>query len=340
MAVSSPKNSFEFLAAQMNDAETQWSLGTFGALAEFMRDADEPFRFQREDGSLALMTARGGIRIAPPADMRLAAFETTTRESWAHRVALCLHQDHCGMNRRGALTELGPDEDALRVQDRDAILFDLGIGALQADLCIRVADPALASQLRAHAGCSLLEPGSVAMGLIVAASPHRVFMTQLGRIEVYQQIPDPHGKSPQGPHTHVLPKLLSHRRTHSANEQIPEGWVPCAHLYPAHPTRDTLGQSRPFDPARHDAFQSMLRIYGNPDFIALKQQVAAAVAAGQDPSVIEVTGHRFARTNVRVTLRQLKAQREETPSLAAWMAAHERAGETDVDDKDRHRHHR
>jgi hypothetical protein len=324
----------------MNDAETQWSLGTFGALAEFMRDADEPFAFRRTEDTLALTTARGGIRITPPADMRLAAFETTTRESWAHRVALCLREDRCVMSRRRGLTELGPDDAALRAEDRDAILFDLGIAALQADLCIRVADPELAAKLRVHTGHALLEPGSAAMGLIVAASPHRVFMTRLGRIEVYQPIPDAKGKSPEGPHTHVLPKLLSHGRTHAATEQVPDGWVPCAHLYPAHPARDALGQSRRFDAARHDAFQNMLRIYGNPEFIALKQRVASAVAAGEDPSVIEVTGQRFARTNVRVTLRQLKALREDTPSLAAWMAAHERAGEIDGDDEERHRHHR
>jgi hypothetical protein len=337
--VAVPDAAFAFLADQIGNPETQWSLGTFGALAEFMRDADEPFELGRDEQRLALVTARGGIRIAPPSELRLVAFETTTRESWAHRVALCLPEQRCGMNRRTALTELGPDREALRPQDRSAILFDLGIGALQADLCVRVADPALVEKLRAHAGSVLLEPGSPAMGLIVAASPHRVFMTRLGRIEVYQPIPDPHGRSPQGPHTHVLPKLLAHRRTHSANEQIPEGFVPCAHLYPAHPARDGFGQDRPFDPARHAAFQAMLHRYGDPRFIALKERVAAAVAAGADPSVIDVTGQRFARTNVRVTLRQLKALHEETPSLAAWMAAHERSGEID-EDEERHRHHR
>jgi hypothetical protein len=83
----------------------------------------------------------------------------------------------------------------------------------------------------------------------------------------------------------------------------------------------------------------MLRMFGDPEFFALKQRVVAAVAAGEDPSVVAVTGQRFARTNVRVTLRQLKAAQEETPSLAAWMAAHERAGEIE-NDEDRHRHHR
>ena len=42
---------FDLLAGQMTDAEAQWSLGTFGAIAEFSRDHGEPFEFtlgQRE----------------------------------------------------------------------------------------------------------------------------------------------------------------------------------------------------------------------------------------------------------------------------------------------------
>jgi hypothetical protein len=65
---------FEFLASQMINAETQWSLGTFGAIAEFMRDLDEPFTFQRGKASLTVTTVRGGMRIKPPAEMRLVAF--------------------------------------------------------------------------------------------------------------------------------------------------------------------------------------------------------------------------------------------------------------------------
>ena len=32
---------FACLADRMDDSETHWSLGTFGAIAEFMRDPDE-----------------------------------------------------------------------------------------------------------------------------------------------------------------------------------------------------------------------------------------------------------------------------------------------------------
>ena len=35
-------SAFELIEAQLADPDAQWSLGTFGAIAEFMRDADEP----------------------------------------------------------------------------------------------------------------------------------------------------------------------------------------------------------------------------------------------------------------------------------------------------------
>ena len=56
------------------------------------------------------------------------------------------------MNGRTVLTELGADARALRERDRDAVLFDLGLGALQVDCCVRIADPEVAAQLRAHCG--------------------------------------------------------------------------------------------------------------------------------------------------------------------------------------------
>jgi hypothetical protein len=85
----------------------------------------------------------------------------------------------------------------------------------------------------APCGRSVFEPGNPAMGVILAANPHRVFISRIGRIEVYQPIPPATGKSPDGPHTHVLPKLLRSKRSHPATEPIPDGWVPCAHFYPA-----------------------------------------------------------------------------------------------------------
>ena len=267
-----------FLAGQMADAETQWSLGSFGAIAEFARDDDEPVELSR-GGSLSAVTDRGAIRIEAAPQLKPFAFETTTKHDWSQRIALCLPEDACAMSERSVLTELGPDSQALRSRDREAILFDLGLGTLQADCCVRVSDAAVAAQLRAHCGHPVF--ASPAMGIILASSPHRVFVSRLGRIEVFQPIPAPNGRSPEGPHTHVLPALLRHRRTHAATEPIPDGLVPCAHVYPAHPTKDMRGHSRAFDHARYEAFQAILDRYGDPKFVALKQNVVRAILAGR-----------------------------------------------------------
>ena len=136
----------------MVDAETQWSLGTFGAIAEFARDPTSRPMSGASAPALLAVTGRGGIRIEPHDDMRLFAFETTTKESWSPRVALCLPHERSAMNTRAVLTELGPDTEALRSEDRGGVLFDLGIDALQADACVRVADPAVAAKLRAYCG--------------------------------------------------------------------------------------------------------------------------------------------------------------------------------------------
>jgi hypothetical protein len=69
----------------------------------------------------------------------------------------------------------------------------------------------------------------------------------------------------------------------------------------------------------------MLGLFGDPDHLAFKRRVFAAVAAGDDPSIVSVTSNRFARTNVRVALRQIKAAGDEVrpAALATWLAAHE-----------------
>jgi len=293
----------EFLAAQIADPETQWSVGTFGALAEFMREPDEPAHI----AALEAVTQRGAIRLTPAADMQPFAFETTTRESWTGRIALCLPHERAAMSGRTVLTELGPDTKALRECDRDAILFDLGIGGGQVDCLIRVSDPDLIERLRRAVRRPVFAPDSDAMPAIVPASPHRVFVSRLGRIEVYQPIPPPDGQSPEGPHTHVLSDLLRHRRTHPATEPIPAGYVPCAYLYPAHPAQDMAGRPRPFDADRHARFQEMLRRYGDPETLAIKEQVISAVRQGTDPATLSLAKGRFTRTTVKVALRQIEA---------------------------------
>ena len=204
-----------------------------------------------------------------------------------------------------------------------ATLFDLGLNAVQVDCCIRTSHVELIEGLRSYIGRSLFEHGNPTMGLILRHSPHRVFITRAGRAEVYQTIPGHSGVSPEGPHTHVLPKLLAHGRTHAATEPIPAGWVSCAHLYPAHPLRDGYGRAVLFDAARHDRFQSLLRQFGDPAHVRLKDQIATALATGEKPSAITAPAERFARASVRIALRQARALGAPARDLAPWLAAYD-----------------
>ena len=167
--------------------------------------------------------------------------------------------------------------------------------------------------------------------MILAANPHRVFISRLGRIEVYQPIPPPSGRSPEGPHTHVLPRLLQSRRTHPATEPVPQGWIPCAHLYPPHPARDGRDEARPFDAAHHDAFQAMMTACGDPAALGTKRRVVEAVRAGEPPTA--VAGDRHGRISVRIALRQMKSQGHASAVLSAWLASFDSVAPDEADDE-------
>ena len=318
----------DFLA----DIEAGWSVGAFGAIAEFTRDAGEPAELNKASDRISVVTDKGGLRIVPRSDLRLIASESPTTESWSHRVALCLPQESCAMSRRTTLTEIGPDSGALRIQDRDGVLFDLGLGTLQIDACIRVSDADVVVALRNRTRRSVFAPEDDVMRIILATNPHRVFVSRIARAEVFQPIPPPGGRSPDGPHTHLLPKLLAHGRTHAATEPLPDSWIPCAHLYPAHPLRDQLGRKRAFRREHHAAFQALLERYGVPELVALKRQVVEAARAGREPDTVSLPRNRFARATVRVALRQLSAAEPSSQALLEWLLAHDRFDPLDTED--------
>jgi hypothetical protein len=331
MMMATTDNLMDFLAGQLADIEAGWSVGTFGAIAEFTRDAGEPAELHQTCDRISVVTNKGGLRIVSRRELRLIASESLTSESWSHRVALCLPQDFCAMSQRTTLTEIGPDGGALRTQDRNGVLFDLGLGTLQIDACIRVGEPDVVAALRSRTGKSVFAPENDVTRIILAANPHRVFVSRIGRAEVFQPIPPPGGRSPDGPHTHVLPKLLAHGRTHAATEPLPEGWIPCAHLYPAHPLRDQLGRMRAFRREHHAAFQALLERYGVPELVTLKRQVLEAAAVGRGPDTMSLRSDRFARATVRVALRQLSALEPLSPALIGWLSAHDRLDPADVE---------
>jgi hypothetical protein len=221
-------------------ASTSWSIGVLGAVAEFFRAQDEA---HTTDNATFVVTARGAIRISAIGSMRVAACTAAGGEPSS--IALCLPAADCSMHGRSVITEVGPDHRALRDRDRKAILFDLGLGSPYFDFHIRTADPAAIKCLRDGIGFSLFDPHHSLPRAIVAMHPHRVFVSRLGRIEVYQRIAGAGETTPDGPHTHLLPELLKTGRVHAPETPIPSGWIPCVNLYPGHPPQHQSGNDTP-----------------------------------------------------------------------------------------------
>lgn len=319
----------DFLHEQLLHPRSQWSIGTFGAIAEFSRVGNEGITIERHRNRLAAVSARGGISIRLDARCRPFASESIAYQGWSQQVALCMKSVDARMSARGALTEIGEDTEALRSEDRDGVLFDLGIAAPHIDFCIRVRDTKLLAQLRKHEGRLLYGWDNPALGAILDASPHRVFISRIGRVEVFQPIPRHGERSPEGPHTHLLPRLLKQRRTHAATEPIPNGYVPCAHVYPWHPADVSLGNEPVFDPDQHGYFQTVLRSFGAQEAIAIKDMVMQSVISGQNPPVETFVRSRVERANVRIALRQLKALNCESITLPNWIAAFDRVQSED-----------
>lgn len=292
------------LLDHIRDPGSSWSCGRFGAIAEFHRDADEPVEIATAPAIFAA-TSRGAIRIEVLPELRPVAYETITTciESWGQGVVLCLPRDVALMSGRTVVTELGLDVGAVRPQDRGAVLFDLGLGGAQAETCVRSADPETIAVLRSMCGTPLFAAIADRLQRLLALSPHRVFCCRMGRIEVYQPIPAPGGTSPEGPHTHVLPRLLANGRNHAATVPVPKGWLAGMSLFPAHPLYRASGAATSFDAARYDAFQWLMERYGEPALLAGKQ----AAFAGPD-SVIEDTEIETRRRALgfRVGQRQLR----------------------------------
>ena len=333
------------LRDRLTDAETGWSMGSFGAIAEFHQDSDEVTVID-EGANLRRATSRGGIHIKLSGQVRPVAYEAVSPRPhrWSHGVALCLPEDASVMNCRTVVTELGTDRDALREEDRDTILFDMGLcaagpGCRNVDFCVRADEPELIATLRAACGQSMFDSECRAMPAILQSHPHRVALTRLGRVEVYQLIGGPAtgGKSPPGPHTHVLPKLMASGRTHSANQPIPDGQIPCAMMYPGNPVIGSLGEDRDFDNALHDAFQKLFWNCGSEDQVAAKRQALDALKAGQPPESIGPDRSPASRIAVRVLCRQLKRDsRTELDGqlLERWCEFFDQTGQSGDEDGD------
>ncbi|WP_197277268.1 DUF6925 family protein [Sphingomonas profundi] len=313
--------SLELLGTLVRDPANGWSIGSFGAIGEFVRDADEPASIEESDRRIETTTARGAMRISTVEPLRPIAWDglAADGEGWSHTLAFCIPRPATAGR---TIRRLGADRDAIRESDRDAMLFDLGVGSGAVGMCLRTADRALAEAMIAAEGVPLLSVPAL-MGEVLRAQPHRVLLSPAGRIEVFQPIPPPGGKSPAGPHTHLLPKLIGTDRPHSANVPIPDDLQSALSMHPRSPWRTPLGEKQPYDPATDRAFAPMLARYGLADDAAVDAGLLDALRRRAAPELAGWPATRRGRTRARILLRRLAAAGD--GRVKPWRILHDRA---------------
>jgi hypothetical protein len=273
--------------------------------------------------AIGYVTGRGGIRVTPCAGLRILAYDTLSGdgETWGQTVAFC--RPRAMASARGYVCRIGADSGALRAEDHDAVLYDLGVGVGAVAMHVRTHDAALIAALDECQGKKLLGVESAGLtALFLQRHPNRVLSSPAGRIEVYAPIPPADGKSPSGPHTHLLPKLIASGRTHSANAPIPEGLQPVLMMHPRSPWRDVNGQRTPFHAEHDEHFEAMLVAYGMEEDWLVRREVEKAVNGGLAPGAFSPPRTRRGRAQMRITLRRL-AHRLGNEALSQWRALYD-----------------
>lgn len=326
MARGSASDLGALLRAHMDDRASSWSIGGYGAIAEFhWLPTDRPRR-QRDD--LQVVTDAGALSLELRDDVLPHPYLSVSRhpDRWLQGMALCLPWRRARREARTVLTELGADDDAVRSRDREAVVFDLGLALPHVDACVRSDSPPLLRALRAACGHPLLAPGNTVMAAIKEANPHRVFLSQLGRLEVYQPIgrAGQRPPTPLGPHTHVLPRLLATKRANAEDNDAPAYYRACAYLYPKHPLVDNLGRRKAYDSEAHAAFTTVLERWGDPRFLAERQRAMQAIRAGEDPRSYQAPGDANGRHAMRIAIRELAQQLGTNDVIQAWRSRFDR----------------
>lgn len=295
-----------------------WSMGSFGLIAEFHQDVDEPLLSDKPNEVLRA-TNRGAIHIDHVDDIVPVAYEILSKDEnrWQHGLALCLPAEKARMGGQTGLTDLGLDEKAVLEDHKSWRLFDLGINAIgsgcgQVDFCVRTNNEELITILLDNLGKPVFE--SAVMPEILKAHPHRIAITPIGRVEVFQKIggPDTGDKSPEGPHTHLLPKLIQSGNTHNANIPIPDGLIPCAYLHPESPMVDRLGANKPFNREAYVAFQKLLDLWGPEIYTSIKRDVFNQLKNGLSPDDPMNYESRVQRMAHRMAIRQARRLEQAT----------------------------
>jgi hypothetical protein len=316
-----PQPSFDILEQYLNDRSTSWSIGTFGAMAEFFHASTEPLRISKINTALTAKTSLGSIQFTYTKSMQLIPYEGLSKleGAWTQGVLVCIPITEAQMANRSVISEI-------KTKNKRSFIFDLGLCIRHLDICIKTDSKELIALFRANLGKSIFNPDLNLIEAIKNASPIRIFKSKSACIKVYSHIPTTDGSHPLGPHTHFSTKLLKHNQTQAATIPVPADYVPVLAFYPPNPIRDEIGSIRPFDIKGFEHFQDLLSTFQPKPLARVKHMFRQAMNKGVGPDECTLPSTKAERTTLRVAIRQHYHSHGPSVLLSKWKANYEPTG--------------
>jgi hypothetical protein len=220
-----PDDIRSFVADTMAPDGGAWVGGVYRAVAEFSIGADESVEVVESEGCLVARTSRAAMRIHVSDHVRALAFTNNGVIVLAVPRGRAPAFEHQGLIAMGLTPRPFGQTTA-----RDTYDFGFGFGC--SGFGIRTTDASLRHVLDGSVGHRWPELLAAAGRQILEASPSRVVIKPVGRIEVSTPIPLPGTETPPGPHTHFLPPLLAAARETAPGMDLPQACAPCVTYYP------------------------------------------------------------------------------------------------------------
>lgn len=227
-----------FVTSTLEAGHGTWVIGVVGAVAEFTAAQDADVDVHVDGDDITAFTQNGAMRVKINDDVRALTFDLPDWER-ASRIVLAVKRERGRLPVASGVEDLGLDTDAL-LQEQNTKLYDLGLGRNEGRFCVRLGDCAALEALDASIGHAFPMALPMVAGPLVKESPTRIVESALGRIEVQGQFPPLDAKSPDGPHTHLLPDHVETGRALPIGMDLPRAYLPGAIFYPpSHLTTDT-----------------------------------------------------------------------------------------------------
>jgi predicted Fe-S protein YdhL (DUF1289 family) len=227
----------EFVGRSLEQKSGTWTIGCYGAIAEFLCEHDEACRVTVAGETITARSPRGALRLTIGEHVR--ALQLRAGNDYGP-MFLAVLQARANLPVATTLTPLGPDEGAIQPECRDQPWFDLGLGRVDLRFCVRSSSEELQNTLNLASGLPLSDVLQSAGATIVAHGPARIVESPLGRAEIYTPTPPPGGKSPDGLHTHLLPSHLATGRATPPGIDLPPVYALGATFYSSARSRGSI----------------------------------------------------------------------------------------------------